>query len=89
MAKEADIEIKKEKERMTAVTPGLIEALTSLGTVSLSEVLTKNLRAQTSGLHGIFPEGGMDGLLNSVKGTVLEKQLSDILNKQKNPILNG
>lgn len=89
MAKEAEIEIRKVKERMQAVTPGLIEALTSLGTVSLSEVLAKNLRAQTSGLHGIFPEGGMDGLLHSVKGTVLEKQLNDILTKQKNPALNG
>lgn len=89
MSKEADVEIKKVKERMSAVTPGLIEALTSLGTISLSEVLAKNLRAQTSGLHGIFPEGGMDGLLGSVKGTVLEKQLTEILSKQKAPQSNG
>jgi len=89
LSKEADIEIKKVKEKMEAVTPGLIEAITSLGTVSLSEILAKNLRAQTSGLHGIFPEGGMDGLMHTIKGTALEKQFTDLLNKHaKTPITN-
>lgn len=85
LSKEADLEIKKVEKRMSAVTPGLIEAITSLGTVSLSETLAKNLRAQTSGLHGIFPEGGMDGLLNTIKGTPLEKSFSELL-KFKAPI---
>ena len=85
LSKEADLEIKKVEKRMSAVTPGLIEAITTLGTVSLSETLAKNLRAQTSGLHGIFPEGGMDGLLNTIKGTPLEKSFNELL-KFKTPI---
>jgi len=85
LSKEADIEIKKIEKKMAAVTPGLIEAITSLGTVSLSEILAKNLRIQTSGLHGIFPEGGMDGLMSTIKGTPLEKQFEELLTK-KTPI---
>lgn len=89
LSKEAEIEIRKVKEKMEAVTPGLIEAITSLGTVSLSEILAKNLRIQTSGLHGIFPEGGMEGLMHTIKGTPLEKQFEGLLSKQKNPAANG
>jgi major vault protein len=81
LAAETDIEIKKVKEKMAAITPGLVEAITSLGTVSLSEILAKNLKIQTSGLHGIFPEGGIEGLIHTIKGTPLEKKFSELLEK--------
>ena len=55
----SELEIRKTKEQMQSITPGLIEALTSLSTVSLSEILAKNLKIQTGGLGGIFPNGGM------------------------------
>ena len=66
---------------MSSITPGLIEAITSLGTVSLSEILAKNVKAQTSGLHGIFPAGGLEGLLETLKGTEFGTKLSELTKK--------
>ncbi len=74
-----ELEIKKIKESMGAISPGLIEAMTSLGTVSLSEILAKNLKIQTGGLGGIFPKGGIEGVLETIKNTPLERSLTKML----------
>jgi major vault protein len=75
IAEQADIEIKKVKEKNASITPGLIEALLTLGNIGFAETLAKNIKSQTSGLHGIFPKGGFDGLMETVKGTPLEEKL--------------
>jgi major vault protein len=75
----AELEIRKIKESMNAISPGLIEAMTSLGTVSLSEILAKNLKIQTGGLGGIFPKGGIEGVLETIKDTPLERSLTKML----------
>ena len=80
-----DLEIKKIKESMAAVSPGLIEAMTSLSTVSLSEILAKNLKIQTGGFGDIFPKGGIDGVLETIRNTPLERSLSKLL-KSNNDI---
>lgn len=79
IAELADIEIKKVKEKSAAITPGLIEALISLSNVHFSETLAKNLKVQTSGLHGIFPKGGFEGLMETIKGTPLEDKVKALV----------
>ncbi|MFV2015041.1 MAG: SPFH domain-containing protein, partial [Candidatus Heimdallarchaeota archaeon] len=48
---ETELRIQEVKEKMDAVAPKLVEALGTLGTVSLTEILAKNLTYRT---HSIF-----------------------------------
>ncbi len=53
------------------ITPQLTQAIISLGQLTNNKILAENLKAQGGGLSGIFQKGGIDGLLESVKGTPL------------------
>ena len=88
------IHINEVKEEMAAITPGLIEAITSTNDVNLAEILAKNIKEQrnNSGIFDIFASksGGFEGLLETVKGTPLETRLKkihddylELKNKQK------
>lgn len=75
--KETELRIKEVKEKMDAVGPKLVEALSSLGSVSLTEILAKNLTYRT---HSIFGDnGGMETLLETLKGTPMESQIKTII----------
>ena len=88
-----DVKISKEqsavrigevKAQMASITPGLIEALVATNGVELTKILAENLTAQRdgSGLSNIFSgsvKGGLDGILEAVKGTPLESKIGGIL----------
>ena len=77
---EAEIRIKEAKEKLAAITPGLIEAAITLGGLGLADTLAKNIKQQTGGLATLFGgESGFDGLIDSVKGTPLEDKIKDII----------
>lgn len=76
---ESEVRIKEHKEKLSAIQPGLIEAITTLSNTTFADTLAKNLKIQTGGLGGIFPKGGFEGLLDTVKNTPLEKIINKLV----------
>lgn len=77
---QSETRIKEAKEKLAAITPGLIEAAITLGGLGLADTLAKNIKQQTGGLATLFGgESGFDGLIASVKGTPLEDKIQDII----------
>ena len=80
--KAAEIRIHETTEKAGAVQPGLIEALISIGRLESNRILAENLKAQGGGLAGIFQKGGIEGLLEAVKGTPLEENIKTFFAKK-------
>ncbi len=75
-SKFTDLSIKEVTAKNQSIQPGLIDALVSIGNLENNKILAENLKAQGGGLHGIFQKGGIEGLLETVKGTPLEKTIT-------------
>jgi len=87
-----EIDVDKEKSeirtteyeaQMKSIQPKLIEAMITLGGVKTTEMLAKNLKAQGGDWTDIFRKGGIEGLLETVKGTELETTIKSLMNKIK------
>ena len=87
---EQEINMRKEKsairtteyeKQMASIQPKLIEAMITLGGVKTTEILAKNLKEQSNPITDIFKTGGMEGLLNTIKGTPLYDNLMTLMNK--------
>ena len=83
-----DIDVIKEKSKirtteyesqMKAIQPKLIEAIITLGGVKTAEMLAKNLKEQGGNWTDIFRKGGIEGLLETVKGTDLENTIKSLI----------
>jgi len=80
----AEIRIKEAKEKLAAITPGLIEAVITAGNVGFLDSLAKNVKSQQGGLASLFGgTSGFDGLLELVKGTPLEDKAKDLIASYK------
>ena len=66
---------------MAAIQPRLIEAMITLGGVKTTEILAKNLKEQGGNWTDIFKKGGIEGLLETVKGTPLYDNLMAVIGK--------
>ena len=84
LTNEQEINLEKEKSairtdeyerQMASIQPKLIEAMITLGGVKTTEILAKNLKEQGGNWTDIFRKGGIDGLLDTVKGTPLYDNL--------------
>jgi len=84
---ESDIRVNEVKEKNGSIQPQLVEAMLTLGQINNNKILAENLKAQGGGLQGIFQKGGIDGLLETVKGTPLEESIKNFfdLEKKKKP----
>ena len=87
-----EIDVDKEKSeirtaeyeaQMSAIQPKLIEAMITLGGVKTTEMLAKNLKEQGGNWTDIFRKGGIEGLLETVKGTELESTMKSLMVKIK------
>jgi major vault protein len=78
----SDITIEETKEKLNAIQPGLIEALITLGGVSQTEILARNLKEQKGGLSALFDNsGGINAIRETFKGTALETAFDDMVEK--------
>jgi major vault protein len=78
----SDITVGETKQKLEAIQPGLIEALISLAGVSQTEILARNLKEQKGGLSALFDNsGGINSILETVKGTPLETLFKDLMVK--------
>ena len=75
-----EIKIKEVEKTMAAIQPQLIEAMIAQGNNKLADTLAKNLSSKRSGLDNLFSGGGFAEILETVKGSPLEKILNDTLN---------
>jgi major vault protein len=76
-----DISIDETRKKLEAIQPGLIEALITIGGVSQTEILARNLKEQSNGLFG--ENGGFKSLLDTIKGSNLEPLLEGVAEKLK------
>lgn len=83
--KEAKIRTEEYEKQMAAIQPKLIEAIITLGGVRTTEILAKNLKEQGGNWTDIFKKGGIEGLLDSVKGTPLYDNLKNLMTAKFNP----
>jgi major vault protein len=90
---EHDIAITKEKseirvleyeKQMSAIQPKLIEAMITLGGVKTTQILAENLKQQGGDWTDVFRKGGIEGLLETVKGTPMYDNIVNIF-KQITP----
>ena len=77
----SDIRTSEYERQMQAVQPRLIEAMITLGGVKTTEILAKNLKEQGGNWTDIFKKGGIEGLLETVKGTPLYDNLMAVIGK--------
>lgn len=83
MSKEkSEIRIKEYEKQMASIQPKLIEAMITLGGVKTTEILAKNLKEQSNPITDIFKRGGIDGLLETIKGTPLYDNLMELMSKK-------
>ena len=66
---------------MAAIQPKLIEAMITLGGVKTTKILAENLKEQGGDWTDIFKKGGIDGLLNTVKGTPMYDNILQTISK--------
>lgn len=89
---EQELNIQKEKSeirtteyerQMLSIQPRLIEAMITFGGVKTTEILAKNLKEQGGNWTDIFKKGGIEGLLETIKGTPLYDNLMTTMGKSK------
>jgi len=78
----SDIRSTEYEKQMAAIQPKLIEAMISFGGIKTTEILAKNLKEQGGNWTDIFRKGGIDGLLETIKGTPLHDNLMDLMNSK-------
>jgi len=79
----SEIRTAEYEKQMLAIQPKLIEAMITLGGVKTTEILAKNLKEQGNDWTNLFKKGGIEGLLDTVKGTPLYDNLVAVLNPKK------
>ena len=77
------IRTQEYEKQMSAIQPKLIEAMITLGGVKTTEILAKNLKEQGNDWTNMFKKGGLEGLLDTVKGTPLYDNIVAVLNPKK------
>ena len=92
--RQAEVEIEKQleelsmastKEKMAAITPDLVQAMLTLGQVSFTEILAKNLNRSNSGLAALFNgSGGYAAWEETFKGTPIETIFKSLIDGMKN-----
>lgn len=80
--KASAIRLKEHTAKMSAITPGLIEAITTMTNTTFAETLAKNLSHKNNGFGTVF-QGGFEGILELVKGSPLEDKLQKLVNSGK------
>ena len=75
----SEIKIQEVEKQMAAIQPKLIEAMIAQGNQQLADTLAKNLSSKRTGLDNLFGGGGFAQILETVKGSPLEKVLNDTL----------
>jgi major vault protein len=78
LERRTNISISESTKKAAAVTPQLTQAIISMGQLTNNKILAENLKAQGGGLAGIFQKGGIEGLLEAVKGTPLEESIINL-----------
>ncbi len=76
-----EIGIEETRRKLEAIQPGLIEALITIGGVSQTEILARNLKEQSNGFFG--ENGGFKSLQDTIKGSSLEPLLEGVAEKLK------
>lgn len=85
---EHDIAISKEvteirtaelEKKMASIQPKMIEAMITVGGVQTAKILAENIKQQGGDWTDLFRKGGVEGLLDSVKGTPLYDNLKGLL----------
>ena len=75
------IRTQEYEKQMAAIQPKLIEALITIGGVKTTKILAENLKQQGGDWTDIFRKGGIDGLLDSIKGTPLYDNIIQAIGK--------
>ncbi len=70
------------ERQMASIQPKLIEAMITLGGVKTTEILAKNLKEQGGNWTDIFRQGGIEGLLATIKDTPLYDNLMANMGKK-------
>jgi len=76
-----ELRTKSLEATMAAIQPKLIEALIVSGNQKLADTLAKNLKSQRSGINDLFAGGGFKEILETVKGSPLEKVFKDVIDQ--------
>jgi major vault protein len=76
-----EINVEEIRRKLEAIQPGLIEALTTIGQVSNTEILARNLKEQSNGFFG--ESGGFKALMETIKGSSLEPLVEGVAEKLK------
>lgn len=79
----SEIRTAEYEKQMASIQPRLIEAMITLGGVKTTEILAKNLKEQGTPITDLFRKGGIEGLLDTVKGTPLYDTLIAVINPPK------
>ena len=79
----SDIRTLEYEKQMKSIQPKLIEAMITLGGVKTTEILAKNLKEQGGNWTDIFKKGGIEGLLETCKGTPLYDNLMALMKKEE------
>lgn len=78
----SDISILATEKKLAAITPDLTAALTTLASVSFTEIVAKNLKQSNDGLGAmLLGSGGSEAFFKSFAGTPLETIVKNIINK--------
>lgn len=76
----SEIAINEVEKQLSAITPGLIEALMVNGNVKFAETLAKNLKSQNGGLASLLSGGGgFQEILETIKGSPLEPKVKKLM----------
>lgn len=76
----SEIAINEVEKQLSAITPGLIEALIVNGNVKFAETLAKNLKSQNGGLASLLSGGGgFQEILETIKGSPLEPKVKKLM----------
>jgi major vault protein len=78
----SEIRTLEYEKQMASIQPKLIEAMITLGGVKTTEILAKNLKEQGGNWTDIFRKGGIEGLLETCKGTPLHDNLMALMTKK-------
>lgn len=77
--KETKIRTEEYKAQMEAIQPRLIEAIISASGVQTTKILAENLKSQNVDWTSIFSKGGFGGLIDTIKGTPLYDNLTNVI----------
>lgn len=79
----SNVRASEYERQMASIQPRLIEAMITLGGVKTTEILAKNLKEQGGNWTDIFRQGGVDGLLATIKGTPLHDNIMENISKKQ------